>query len=126
MAKQGDRKSGLKLVPGGTPAEGSDTAKPARPGLLRKGDLLDRLAAGSGLKKPQVKDTLEVVLAELGAALERGDDLVLPPLGRLKMVKRKVQGGTEVLTLRLRRAGEAGAGGKPDVGGEDGDDGGGD
>ena len=54
---------------------------------LRKSDFVERVATRSALKKNQVRPVIEAALAVLGDALEAGETLQLPPLGRLKVRK---------------------------------------
>ncbi len=118
MSKPPKEKPGLKVVSSGPPGEGA-----GKQGVVRKADFIDRVASGSKLKKNQVKDATETILTELGRALDRGEELALPPLGRLKLVKRKDQGGNEIITLRLRRLRDAATVQPvPDDDGDDADD----
>ena len=74
---------------------------------LKKRELVERVAALSGGKKKSVKDVVEATLAVLGEALEKGEELILPPFGKAK-VNRSKDGaaGSKLLTVKLRR-GEA-------------------
>ncbi|MBF9036846.1 DNA-binding protein [Rhodobacterales bacterium HKCCE2091] len=84
-------------------AEAAEAAE--RGPAYRRSDLLDAVSARSAMKKADLRTAVELVLDELGRALSDSRDLALPPLGRVKQVKRKDTGGAEVLTLRLRRPG---------------------
>ena len=85
-----------------------------KPAMTRKPEFVERVAARSGLKKRDVKSALDAVMAELTETLLRGDELVLPPMGRIRAVKtREVGGGAHVMTLKLRTMKE-GAGGATD------------
>lgn len=75
--------------------------------VLRKKELVLRVSEISGVKKKDARAVVEAVLGEIGAALSRGDALVLPPLGRAKVNRHKDKGSAEVLVLRLRRGGGA-------------------
>jgi DNA-binding protein HU-alpha len=92
-------------------AKAAKTPKPVKAAeaeaarVLRKRDLVLRVAEISGVKKKDTRAVVEAVLAEIGAALSRGDGLVLPPLGRAKVNRHKEKGSAEVLVLRLRRGG---------------------
>ena len=84
-------------------------------GTLKKADVLARAAARSGVKKAEAKAAMEAVLATLADALRAGDEIVLPPLGKIKVVKSKpVSGGAVALTLRVRLPAAA-PGEKPDA-----------
>lgn len=71
---------------------------------LDKPALMDRVAAASGVPKPQIRKILDAVLTEIGAALDSGANLSLPPLGKLRLVRTSDQGGNQVHTMRLRRS----------------------
>jgi DNA-binding protein HU-alpha len=71
---------------------------------LKKQDLLARVAALSGAKRKDVKPILEAALQVLGDALSKGEELNLPPLGKVKVNRSKAESGTEILMLRLRRS----------------------
>ena len=72
---------------------------------LKLKDLVDQVAAASGAKKKDAKTVAEATLAALGAALDRGEELNLPGLGRARVVKSAEKSGAQVLTLKLRRGG---------------------
>jgi len=74
---------------------------------VKKKALYDRVAALSGAKKRDVKVIVEATLAVLGKALSDGEELQLPPLGKLRVSRQKSANGSENLVLRLRRAGGA-------------------
>ncbi len=77
---------------------------------LRKKDLVDAVAKSTGAKKKVTKDVVDAVLAELSEAIGRGDDLVLPPLGRGRVMRQRGSEVGEVFVLRFRRgAAKAGA-----------------
>lgn len=68
-------------------------------------DLIAAVAAGTGGKRPDVKLAVEATLLALAEALTRGADLMLPPLGRVRVVKAASKGGAAVMTLKLRLGG---------------------
>lgn len=75
------------------------------PNLLKKPDLLDQVVARTNLKKRDVKPAVEAALAVIGEALRAGNQLALPPLGKVRLVKTKeLGGGAAVMTLKLRTA----------------------
>ena len=76
--------------------------------LFKKPDLLDQIVARSTLKKRDAKAAVDAALAILGEAIARGDDIVLPPLGKIRVIKSKDMGeGASVVTLKLRTAKDA-------------------
>lgn len=84
------------------------TAKPARVEgkALRAKDLVARVAEVTGGKVKDVKPLVEATLAELGRALDAGEALNLPPLGRVKITPAKA-GSDGPMKLKLRRGGAA-------------------
>ncbi len=83
------------------------TATPETAGGLKLKDLIDSVVAATGGKKPEVKKTVEAALAALREALVSGKPLMVPPLGKLRVVKTK----GPALTLKLRIADGAKASG---------------
>lgn len=79
--------------------------------VVKVKDLTDRVVAASGGKKAEVRKAVDAVLQSLADALEKGEVLALPPLGRLSLVKRKTTPKGDVMTLKLRQGG-AGKSGK--------------
>jgi DNA-binding protein HU-alpha len=73
--------------------------------MLKKQALVDRVVTATGAKKKDVKLILEAALGVLGDALSAGEELNLPPLGKVKVNRQKTEGGAEVLILKLRRGG---------------------
>lgn len=97
-----------------TRAEPAEAEAPAKPeggdGRFKRADLIEAVAERTALKKADAKVVLDLVLEELGRALDRTDELVLPPLGKVSVKRRKPDAeGPGVLTLKLRRPGPAGA-----------------
>ena len=76
-------------------------------GALKLKDLVEQVAAGSGIKKKDVKTVIEAALAAMGAALSAGRDLHLPPLGKARVGRQKGQAGCgdELLVVKLKRGG---------------------
>ena len=70
-------------------------------------DFIDRVVLISGGKKPGVKPVVEATLRVLGDALEAGESMVLPPLGRIKVNRTKDTGSGAMLTVKLKRTGAA-------------------
>lgn len=78
--------------------------------MVKKKDFVDRVVAASGAKKPVARDLTEAVLKVLGEALSKGESLVLPPLGKLRVARQLDKSGGEVLQIKLKRmSAEAGA-----------------
>lgn len=70
---------------------------------VKKKDFVDRVSARSGTKKPVARNLTDVVLAVLGEALAEGETLILPPLGRVSLVRKTGKAGSEVMHLKLKR-----------------------
>ena len=89
--------------------------QPATPveGQLKKPHLIDQVVTRSTVKKRDAKLAVDAVLCLLAEALVRGDELNLPPLGKLRVIKSKdIGSGAQVITLKLRTMKEgAGKGG---------------
>ena len=74
--------------------------------MMKVKDLIDRVATVSDQNKKEVRAIVEATLAELGKALEAGETLILPPLGRLRIANQKSDAAGQIMTLKLRRGGE--------------------
>ena len=72
--------------------------------MLRARDLVARVAEATGAKVKDVRDTVEATLAEIGKALDQGQSLQVPPLGKLSLAPRKGADDTSPIKLKLRRA----------------------
>ncbi len=72
--------------------------------MLRTRDLVARVAEATGAKVKDVRDTVEATLAEIGRALDQGQSLQVPPLGKLSLAPRKGADDTSPIKLKLRRA----------------------
>lgn len=71
--------------------------------MLKKAEFLDRAVARTDVKKRDAKPAIEAALAVLAEALSNGEEMNLPPMGKLRVVKSKDLGeGAKVLTLKLR------------------------
>ena len=86
------------------PDAGTETApaKSVKP-ALRKRDLIDRVAAETGLKKRQAKQATEALLVAMGEAVARGETLALEPFGRMRVARSVDREGGHTLTCKLRR-----------------------
>ena len=87
------------------PTEADAPDQTAGDGKFRRSDLLDAVAKRTDLKRPQVKEIMDLILEELGASVERADTLVLPPMGKVMVKGRKETGSAKMLTIKLRRQG---------------------
>jgi hypothetical protein len=87
-------------------------AEAAEAKVTRVSDLIDAVVTASGAKKPQAKPVVEATLTALGLLLADGQELNLPGLGKLQVMRRKERPNGEVLIVKLRRPGEKSAGEK--------------
>lgn len=90
-----------KAGPGGASQSSAPAAAVAAPAVveapkpvmigpaMRKKEIVDDVVARSGLKKRDVKPVVDHLLAVLGDAVSEGRELVIPPLGRIKVHKKK-------------------------------------
>ncbi|MBQ1202744.1 MAG: HU family DNA-binding protein [Loktanella sp.] len=89
-----------------------DTSNPTQieteTAAFKKPDLLEQITARTTLKKRDAKAAVDAALAIIGEAIARGDDIILPPLGKIRVIKTKDVGdGAQAVTLKLRTAKEA-------------------
>jgi DNA-binding protein HU-alpha len=82
--------------------EGSAAEADAAP-VLKKPDLFDRVVAASGAKKRDVKPIVEAALAVIGDALSAGEELNLPPLGKVKINRQRKDKTGEMLIVKIKR-----------------------
>jgi nucleoid DNA-binding protein len=101
-----------EVAPSVTPGKKA-AGKANKDGAYKRQDLLEAICARKPGKRADAKALLEVMLSELGRALDGNAELVLPPLGKLAVKRRKPdESGPDILTVKLRRMrdgqGEAG------------------
>ncbi len=78
-------------------------SKPVKTGVtLRKKDFVDRAAEKSGVRKSDARSAIDAALAVLSDALAAGDEVILPPLGKLRVMREKDNGKARIVTLRLQ------------------------
>lgn len=97
-------KAEIKPAMPAAPTEPDATPKADAPEMFRRPDLIKAVAERSALKRSDAKMVLELVLEELGKALDAQDELALQPLGKLSVKRRKTTGNGEMLTVKLKRA----------------------
>lgn len=79
---------------------------------MKKGELYDKVATETGVKKGDVKRVLDAAFSAVRASLLAGQDVAVPPLGRIKVKARDKgetpEAGEDPKTVyRLRLATEA-------------------
>lgn len=73
--------------------------------VTRLKELVARVATATDSKRAQVRTVVEALLVEMGAALEKGETLHLPGLGRMRVARTRAQGSGSVMSVKLKRAG---------------------
>lgn len=96
-------KDGPASPTGAAPETGQATDRGT---ALRLPVLVDRVAEVTGGKKKAVKEIVEATLSALGAALSKGEELNLPGLGKVRVVKSADKDGRAMMTLKLRGTGQ--------------------
>lgn len=95
--------------PAAAPAEEGAVAVVKARAVLKKKDFLDRVVARAGIRKSDAKAGAEATLAALAAALAEGQEIVLPPLGKIKVVREKAAKSGRQFVLRLAMPADAAA-----------------
>ena len=93
-----DQVDGAMAAPDGE--EASDKAAPAA-AVVKLKHLIDQVAEATGGKRQDVKPIIEATLAQLGAALGRGENLSLQGFGNLRVAK-AATADNPVIRLKLR------------------------
>lgn len=70
---------------------------------MRKKELVEAIVTRTGVKRRDARVIIEAMLAELGATLAEGRDLILPPLGRVRINRTKELEDGRVLAMKLRQ-----------------------
>ncbi|OAN84430.1 hypothetical protein A8B78_07065 [Jannaschia sp. EhC01] len=87
-----------------TDAPNAEAAPAPEDDRLKRPDLIEAVAKRVSLKRSEAKMVFDVVLDEIGKALDGSDEIVVPPLGKLMVKKRLEKPGGDMLTLKLKRA----------------------
>lgn len=93
----------LKTVPSSTDAAPVDAPEATVVTTMKKKDMIAKVSEVSGVKRSDAKKVIEAVLAELGDALQRGDELNLPPLGKMSVHRQREGSGAHIVIAKLRR-----------------------
>ena len=78
-------------------------AKTTEDVVLRKKDFVERVAKVSGAKKAVARDVAQAVLQVLTEALDKGETIVLPPLGKMRVTRTAANNCASVLHIKLKR-----------------------
>lgn len=71
---------------------------------LKKRELLQKLSDKTGLRKSRIRPVMDAMLTILGEAVAEERPLQLPPLGKLKPLRSKAQGGARISHVKIRQA----------------------
>ena len=85
------------------PKAAKDAAAAVGGATLRRKELVERVAAATGLRNKDVKDVVAATLQVLGDALAADETLALPPFGKARVNRHRDMAGGEMLTVKLRR-----------------------
>ena len=89
----------------GTEAPALASGSEDKPAKLRKKEFVDRVVIASGMRKRDVKPIVEAALKALGEALDKGEQIVLPDIGNMRVANSKETGKGLIHTVKLRRPG---------------------
>ena len=88
-----------------TAAASSEDATPiAGTAIVKKPELVDRIVTQSGLKKQDVKPVVEAMLTVLSKTLLDGEELQIPPLGKVKILQTKDVENAKILKVKIRHS----------------------
>lgn len=86
------------------PSAAADSpAAPTTGSAVKLRDLVDRVASTTGQPRPQVKSAVEAALAIISEALDQGQPLNLPHLGKIRVSKAGNPAEAQPMVLKLRR-----------------------
>lgn len=88
----------------------SSEPKGPAPDMLKMKDLLALVIEANGGKRNGVRTIVDATLAAIGASLQKGEVLNLPPLGRARVTRQQEEDGGVTLMVRLKRSTEDSAG----------------
>lgn len=75
---------------------------------IKKPELIERVMAETGMKKKDVKPVVEAMLTVLGKTLSDGEELIVPPLGKVMIKRVKDVANAKIMTLKVRHPNNAG------------------
>ena len=73
---------------------------------VRLKDLIERVIAATDHNRKDVKHIIESALDEIAKGLIAAEAMILPPLGRLRVVKTSTDDDGVSMTVKLRKVGE--------------------
>jgi nucleoid DNA-binding protein len=96
-------------------AEPAPISGPVEGGTMRAKTLVDRVVARSGTGRAAAKPVIDALLVELGDSLRRGETLVLPGMGKLKVKPAKEGAKASGVQIKLTEIKAGGKGEKKDA-----------
>lgn len=81
----------------------SDASSQMMPDMLKKPELLEKLSATTGLPKSRIRPVMEAMLDILGEAVAQDRALQLPPLGKVKPLRSKLEGAARITHVKIRQ-----------------------
>lgn len=103
-AKSAATRAAAKPAPALKVVEEAGEDEPSKAAGVKLKDIVDRVVETSGVKRKEVRPVIEAALVEIDKALARGDTLLLPGLGKLRVVRTAAE-GNGAMTLKLRKPG---------------------
>ncbi|WIV51795.1 HU family DNA-binding protein [Marivivens sp. LCG002] len=96
----------LHLVEGEPDVVIASATPDSNTGVTRKPRFIDRVVERSEMRKREVKPAVEAALAVLAEAIANGEELILPPLGKIKVSREKdfANGTAYVVKIRVPNA----------------------
>lgn len=76
----------------------------AEDNIVRRKQLLDRVAELSGTRKQIAKPVIEATLAVIGEALANGEEVNLQPLGNIKVKRATENESANVIHAKIRQS----------------------
>ncbi len=70
---------------------------------MRKKEIIEEVVLRTGMKKRDVKPVIESMLSVLGEGLGQSRELVIPPLGRVKIHKQKTTPKKRILFAKVHQ-----------------------
>ncbi len=93
----------VKSAPVAPTATVVEAMKPVVAGApVKKPELIERVMTETGMKKKDVKPVVEAMLTVLGRALSDGEELVVPPLGKVMVKRAKDLPNARIMNIKLR------------------------
>ena len=81
-----------------------ETVTPVVSGMpIKKPELIERVMAETGMKKKDVKPVVEAMLTVLARTLAGGEELTVPPLGKVMIKRMKDVANAKILTVKIRQ-----------------------